>query len=132
MAIFMEFHQIPVNPVHYPGQIKKVVEWLQEVLVARYDDRLNISLGHSNNDALPHCLDIRSMNARNIIIGFSAHGFLNGWGMYDGSCCEYYNPLNAYIMGLNTKQGSLDVCLHAVMRELDRWTQDGVIGFKSV
>ena len=128
----MEFHQTPVNPMHYPGQIKKAVQWLQEVLMARYDDRLNISLGHSTNHELPHCLDIRSMNERNIIIGFTAHGFLNSWGVYDGSGCEYYNPLKAYIMGLNTKQGSLDVCFHAVMRELDRWTQDGVIGYRNI
>lgn len=127
----MEFHQVPVNSEHYPGHIKKAVQWVQDVLLPRYDDRLNISLGHSTNNSLPHCLDIRNMNARNIVIGFTEHGFLTGWGVYDGSCVERYNPLTAYLNGINVKQGNLETCFKFVNVELNRWVNDGTIGLRN-
>lgn len=132
MAVFMEFHHSSVNPEHYPGHMKKAVQWIQDVLLARYDDRLNVSLGHSNDQSLPHCLDIGVINSRNIVIGFSAHGFLTGWGVYDGSCSEKYNPLSAYRRGLNVKQGSLDSCFSSVLNELDQWLKAGVIGARKL
>ncbi len=130
MAVFMEFHHVPTNPEHYPGQLKKIVQWVQDVVMARYDDRLNVSLGHSNHQSLPHCLDIGVVNTRNIVIGFTVHGFITGWGVYDGSCMEYYNPLSAYIKGVNVKQGSIESCLKWAVAELDQWVEDGAIGLR--
>lgn len=130
MAIFMEFHQVPVQIERFPGHMKKAVQWVQNVLMAKYDDRLNISLGHSCNGLLPHCLDIGSGNGCNIIIGFTSHGFLTGWGIYDGSCVEKYNPLSAFARGLNKKQGDIEACFYAVINELDRWVKNGVIGLR--
>lgn len=130
MAVFMEYHQVPVNAERFPGHIKKIVQWVQSVLMVKYDDKLNIMLGHSSNAALPHCLDIRTTNSRNIVIGFTVHGFLTGWGVYDGSCVERYNPLEAYMRGLNIKHGDIEDCCKSVIKELDSWVRDQAIGVR--